>query len=113
VKKTQTVTIGGGSGQFVLLSGLRVSGRFAITSVVSMVDSGGSTGRLRDELGIIGRAEETDGLARVLDDNEGVYLVPAFAALAVVSGLAAAPGSRVSLPGRGRPCLRHAACRRD
>ena len=53
VKKTQTVTIGGGSGQFVLLSGLRVSGRFAITSVVSMVDSGGSTGRLRGEYGIL------------------------------------------------------------
>ena len=53
MKKTQTVTIGGGSGQFVLLSGLRVSGRFAITSVVSMVDSGGSTGRLRGEYGIL------------------------------------------------------------
>jgi len=53
VKKTQTVTIGGGSGQFVLLSGLRNSGVFAITSVVSMVDSGGSTGRLRGEYGIL------------------------------------------------------------
>ena len=51
--KVQTVTIGGGSGQFVLLSGLRTSGRFAITSVVSMVDSGGSTGRLRGEYGIL------------------------------------------------------------
>jgi len=53
MKKTQTVTIGGGSGQFVLLSGLRTSGAFAITSVVSMVDSGGSTGRLRGEYGIL------------------------------------------------------------
>ena len=51
--KIRTVTIGGGSGQFVLLSGLRTSGRFAITSVVSMVDSGGSTGRLRGEYGIL------------------------------------------------------------
>jgi uncharacterized cofD-like protein len=47
------VTIGGGSGQFVLLSGLRNAGLFAITSVVSMVDSGGSTGRLRGEYGIL------------------------------------------------------------
>jgi uncharacterized cofD-like protein len=47
------VTIGGGSGQFVLLSGLRQSRRFRITSVVSMVDSGGSTGRLRGEFGIL------------------------------------------------------------
>ena len=53
MKKTRTVTIGGGSGQFVLLSGLRTSGAFAVTSVVSMVDSGGSTGRLRGEYGIL------------------------------------------------------------
>lgn len=53
MKKTPIVTIGGGSGQFVLLSGLRQSHRFNITSVVSMVDSGGSTGRLRGEFGIL------------------------------------------------------------
>lgn len=47
------VTIGGGSGQFVLLSGLRDIPSLAITAVVSMMDSGGSTGRLRDELGIL------------------------------------------------------------
>lgn len=47
------VTIGGGSGQFALLSGLREIPGIAITAVVSMVDSGGSTGRLRDELGIL------------------------------------------------------------
>jgi uncharacterized cofD-like protein len=47
------VTIGGGSGQFTLLNGLRTVGDLRITAVVSMVDSGGSTGRLRDELGIL------------------------------------------------------------
>lgn len=47
------VTIGGGSGQFVLLSGLRDLEDVNITAIVSMVDSGGSTGRLRDELGIL------------------------------------------------------------
>lgn len=47
------VTIGGGSGQFVLLSGLRELSDISITAVVSMMDSGGSTGRLRDELGIL------------------------------------------------------------
>lgn len=47
------VTIGGGSGQFTLLNGLRDLGNTHITVVVSMVDSGGSTGRLRDELGIL------------------------------------------------------------
>lgn len=47
------LTIGGGSGQYVLLSGLRDLRGIDITSVVSMVDNGGSTGRLRDELGIL------------------------------------------------------------
>ena len=47
------VTIGGGSGQYVLLSALRDLEQLAVTAVVSMSDSGGSTGRLRDELGIL------------------------------------------------------------
>ena len=46
-------TIGGGSGQYALLSGLRDIPDMDITAIVSMVDSGGSTGRLRDELGIL------------------------------------------------------------
>ena len=52
-EKQKVVTIGGGSGQFALLSGLRDLEGIEITAVVSMVDSGGSTGRLRDELGIL------------------------------------------------------------
>jgi len=51
--KRKVVTIGGGTGQFALLSGLRDLEGIDITAVVSMADSGGSTGRLRDELGIL------------------------------------------------------------
>lgn len=51
--KLKVTTIGGGSGQYALLSGLRDLEEIDIASVVSMVDSGGSTGRLRDELGIL------------------------------------------------------------
>lgn len=47
------MTVGGGSGQFALLSGLRDRADLDITAVVSMADSGGSTGRLRDEFGIL------------------------------------------------------------
>ena len=54
MKKVKIVTVGGGSGQFVLLSGLREKADFFdITSIVSMADSGGSSGRLRKELGIL------------------------------------------------------------
>lgn len=51
--KRKIVTIGGGSGQYVLLSGLRDLKDIEISAIVSMFDSGGSTGRLRDELGIL------------------------------------------------------------
>jgi uncharacterized cofD-like protein len=46
------VTIGGGTGSFMLLSGLK---KFpvSIAAIVSMVDDGGSTGVLRDELGVL------------------------------------------------------------
>lgn len=47
------VTIGGGSGQYALLSGLRKIEGIRISAIVSMMDSGGSTGRLRDELGTL------------------------------------------------------------
>ena len=54
IRKTHKIlTIGGGSGQFALLSALRDLKNIRITSVVSMTDNGGSTGRLRDELGIL------------------------------------------------------------
>lgn len=46
------VVIGGGTGSFTLLSGLK---KYAnnITALVNMVDDGGSTGQLRDELGVL------------------------------------------------------------
>lgn len=53
INSLQVTTIGGGSGQFALLSGLRNLRGIDIAAIVSMVDSGGSTGRLRDELGIL------------------------------------------------------------
>lgn len=52
-KIKKIVTIGGGTGQFNLLCGLRDMEGIEISAVVSMVDSGGSTGRLRDELGVL------------------------------------------------------------
>jgi uncharacterized cofD-like protein len=52
-KIRKILTIGGGSGQYALLAGLRDLKTIEVTSVVSMSDNGGSTGRLRDELGIL------------------------------------------------------------
>ena len=46
------VTIGGGTGSFMLLSGLK-NYPVNISAIVSMADDGGSTGILRDELGVL------------------------------------------------------------
>src|SRR5512133_2262181 len=46
------VTLGGGTGQFALLTGLKKY-PVKLTAIVSMSDSGGSTGALRDELGVL------------------------------------------------------------
>ncbi len=44
--------IGGGTGTFVVLTGLK-SYLVDLSVIVSMMDSGGSTGRLRDQLGVL------------------------------------------------------------
>lgn len=46
------VVIGGGTGSFTLLSGLKHYAK-DITALVNMADDGGSTGQLRDELGVL------------------------------------------------------------
>ncbi len=52
MQKKKIITIGGGTGSFTVLSGLKKYD-LDITAVVSMADDGGSTGRLRDELGVL------------------------------------------------------------
>ena len=47
------VTVGGGTGSYTLLRGLKKHNDIHISAIVSMADDGGSTGRLRDELGIL------------------------------------------------------------
>lgn len=49
---TKVVVIGGGTGTHTVLSGLKKY-PFELTSIVTVADSGGSTGRLRDEFGAL------------------------------------------------------------
>lgn len=51
--RKKIVTIGGGTGNFTILSGLKKYEDFSLSAIVSMADDGGSTGRLRDELGVL------------------------------------------------------------
>lgn len=71
-KKTKVSTIGGGSGHFVLLSGLRDLEDVAISAIVSMSDSGGSTGRLRSELGILPPGDILKSILALSPDREFV-----------------------------------------
>jgi uncharacterized cofD-like protein len=48
----KVVTLGGGTGNFTVLRGLKNS-NLDLSAVVSMADDGGSTGVLRDELGVL------------------------------------------------------------
>ncbi|MCC6128028.1 MAG: YvcK family protein [Chlamydiae bacterium] len=51
-KYKKVVVIGGGTGNFTVLRGLKYY-PLELTAVVSMADDGGSTGILRDELGVL------------------------------------------------------------
>lgn len=51
-KRKNVVVVGGGTGTYQVLSGLKKY-PINLTAIVSMCDSGGSTGKLRKELGIL------------------------------------------------------------
>ena len=76
----------------------------------SIFVTGAAVQWLRDGLGIIKTAAETEGLARSLDGNDGVYLVPAFAGLGSPHWDPYARGTIVGLTrGNGRAHLARAA----
>lgn len=51
-KNKKIVVIGGGTGTFVALTGLKKY-PVNLSAIITMMDSGGSTGRLRDQLGVL------------------------------------------------------------
>ncbi|MCK9378959.1 MAG: YvcK family protein [Candidatus Moranbacteria bacterium] len=69
MKKYNIVTIGGGTGSFTLLSGLKKY-PVNISAIVSMADDGGSTGRLRDELGVLPPGDVRQCLVALSDSTQ-------------------------------------------
>ncbi len=65
----RVVTIGGGTGSFMLLSGLKKY-PIEISAIVSMADDGGSTGVLRDELGVLPPGDVRQCLVALSDSSE-------------------------------------------
>lgn len=59
----------------------RLNGRTTYALEGAIFVAGATVQWLRDKLGVIQHAAETEGLARSIDSNRGVYLVPAFTGL--------------------------------
>jgi len=69
MKKKKIVTIGGGTGSFMLLSGLKKY-QVDLSAIVSMADDGGSTGVLRDELGVLPPGDVRQCLVALSDSSD-------------------------------------------
>lgn len=65
----KVVTIGGGTGSFTLLSGLKHY-PIELSAIVSMTDDGGSTGMLRDELGVLPPGDVRQCLVALSESTE-------------------------------------------
>ncbi|MBI5635493.1 YvcK family protein [Candidatus Micrarchaeota archaeon] len=66
------VAIGGGTGLYALLSGLKEY-QVELTAIVSTMDSGGSSGVLRTELGILPPGDIRNCLIALSSDTKGMY----------------------------------------
>ena len=61
--------IGGGTGTFVVLSALKAISGMDLTAIVTVADSGGSTGRLRDEFGFLPVGDLRQALAALATEK--------------------------------------------
>lgn len=69
--KKRVVVVGGGTGTHTVLTGLkRYVDELDLTAVVAMTDSGGSTGRLRDEFGYLPVGDVRMALAALAREDE-------------------------------------------
>lgn len=71
MKKKKVVTIGGGTGTFTALTGLKkYTDQIELTSIVTVADDGGSTGRLIDHFGVLPVGDVRMALAALSDNEE-------------------------------------------
>lgn len=66
---TRIVTIGGGTGTFVVLSGLRRLPEVTLSAIVTSADDGGSTGNLRDAYGFLPAGDARQALVALAEDG--------------------------------------------
>ncbi len=68
------VCIGGGTGTFVVLRGLKQY-PYTLSAIVTMSDSGGSNRRIRDEFGLLPTSDIRQCLVALSDENGGAGLL--------------------------------------
>lgn len=73
-KFPHVVCIGGGTGTFVALKGLKEH-QVDLTAIVSMADSGGSNKRIRDEFGLLPTSDIRQCFVALSDDNGSAGLM--------------------------------------
>ena len=64
------VTVGGGTGSYTVLMGLKNLKNVSLSALVSMADNGGSTGVLRDELGVLPPGDVRQCLVALSDHSD-------------------------------------------
>ena len=74
MSRKNIVVVGGGTGNHTTLTGLRTQDCH-LTAIVAMTDSGGSSGRLRDELGHLPPGDLRRCLMALADEGEAGNLM--------------------------------------
>ncbi len=74
MKPKKIVVIGGGTGTFVVLKGLKGYAHH-LSAIVTMADSGGSNKRIRDEFGLLPTSDIRQCLVALSDENGGAGLL--------------------------------------
>lgn len=69
----KVVVIGGGTGTYTVLSGLKALG-FDLTAIVTMMDSGGSNRIVRDEFGLLPTSDIRQCIVALADENQNDIL---------------------------------------
>lgn len=73
-QQKRVVCIGGGTGTFVALRGLKQY-PLALSAIVTMSDSGGSNRRIRDEFGLLPTSDLRQCLVALSDENGGIGIL--------------------------------------
>jgi uncharacterized cofD-like protein len=74
ISNQKIVCIGGGTGTFVVLRGLKYF-PYHLSAIVTMSDSGGSNKRLRDEFGLLPTSDIRQCLVALSEENGGIGLL--------------------------------------